>query len=69
MNARKQESAVSEVISVVLVVALTVILAALIAAYVFDMLPTIPATRVVAVTAERSDPSHIQVTYRGSRSE
>ena len=65
MLEKNDESAVSETIGVVLAVALTVILAAIVAAYMFGMLNGIPLSRIVAVTAAQTDPSHISVTYRG----
>ena len=40
-------------------------MSALIAAYVFGMMNGIPLTRTLAVTATQTDPTHIQVTYRG----
>jgi archaeal type IV pilus assembly protein PilA len=59
------ESAVSETIATVLMVALVVILAAIVAAYMFGMLNGVPPARLLAVTADQPDPSHIIVTYRG----
>ena len=60
-----RESAVSEVISVVLVVALTVILAAIVAAYMFGMIPSLPTSHTVAVTASQVDNNNIVVVYHG----
>lgn len=60
-----KESAVSEVISVVLVVALTVILAAIVAAYMFGMIPNLPTSHTVALTASQVDPDNIIVVYHG----
>ena len=65
MSEKNNESAVSEIIGVVLAVALTVILAAIIAAYMFGMLNGAPLSRIIAVTAMQTDPSHISITYRG----
>jgi len=60
-----RESAVSEVISVVLVVALTVILAAIVAAYMFGMIPTLPVSQTIALTAYQVDIDHFVITYHG----
>ena len=65
MSEKNNESAVSESIGVILAVALTVILAAIVAAYMFGMLNGVPLSRIIAVTAMQTDPSHISVTYRG----
>jgi archaeal type IV pilus assembly protein PilA len=65
MMGTKNESAVSEVISVVLVVALTVILAAIVAAYMFGMIPSLPVLRTLAYTAEQVTPGKITVVYHG----
>lgn len=65
MTGNSNESAVSEVISVVLVVALTVILAAIVAAYMFGMIPSLPAPRTLAYTAEQPSPDKIILVYHG----
>jgi hypothetical protein len=65
MMKKPHESAVSEVISVVLVVALTVILAAIVAAYMFGMIPSLPTSHTVALTATQVDPDNIVVVYHG----
>lgn len=65
MTGTNQESAVSEVIGVVLVVALTVILAAIVAAYMFGMVPSLPTSRTIALTASQQDSEHIMVVYHG----
>ena len=65
MKKNENESAVSESIGVVLVVALTVIMASIIAAYLFGMMSGVPQTHSIAVTATKTDPTHISVTYRG----
>ena len=62
---KHHESAVSETIGVVLIVAITVIIASLSAAYLFGMMPTVPQSHALAVTAAQTDPSHISVTYMG----
>jgi hypothetical protein len=65
MKKTHHESAVSEVISVVLVVALTVILAAIVAAYMFGMVPSLPTSHTVALTATQVDADNIIVVYHG----
>lgn len=65
MNNKKEESAVSEVISVVLVVSLTVILAAIIAAYMFGMVPTLPVSRTLAYTVDQPNNDEITILYHG----
>lgn len=65
MNGKKEESAVSEVISVVLVVALTVILAAIVAAYMFGMIPTLPVSRTLAYTVDQPNNDEITILYHG----
>lgn len=65
MIRKKNESAVSEVISVVLVVALTVILAAIVAAYMFGMIPNMPTSQTIAITATQVDKDQIKVVYHG----
>ena len=64
---KKNEEAVSPVIGVILMVAITVILAAVIAAFVFGMAGNISKTKVVAVTAQRTSTTHIQVTNMGGQ--
>ncbi len=59
MVTRKNDEAVSPVIGVILMVAITVILAAVIAAFVFGMSGNISKTKVVAVTAQQPDATHI----------
>ncbi len=65
MDTSKNESAVSEVIGVILIVALTVIMAAIIAAYVWGMLPTIPISRIIALTVMQDGPDRVNVVYHG----
>jgi len=65
MKKTNPESAVSEVIGVVLIVALTVILAAIVAAYMFGMIPSIPTSNLIALTASQQDSDHIIVVYHG----
>ena len=62
---KKNEEAVSPVIGVILMVAITVILAAVIAAFVFGMAGSVSKTKVVAITAQRPDATHIVVTNNG----
>ena len=64
---KKNEEAVSPVIGVILMVAITVILAAVIAAFVFGMAGNISKTKVVAVTAQKADATHITVTNQGGQ--
>ena len=61
------ETAVSPVIGVILMVAITVILAAVIAAFVFGMAGSISKTKVVAVTMEQPDGTHISLTNHGGQ--
>ena len=63
----KNEQAVSPVIGVILMVAITVILAAVIAAFVFGMSGTINNSKIVAVTVEQPDATHITVVYHGGQ--
>ena len=63
----KNDSAVSPVIGVILMVAITVILAAVIAAFVFGMSGTINNSKIVAVTVEQPDATHITVVYHGGQ--
>jgi archaeal type IV pilus assembly protein PilA len=65
MNLCNTELGVSEIIGTILAVALTVILAAIVAAYMFGMLNGIGFMPMLAITADQTDPNHIQVTYRG----
>jgi hypothetical protein len=65
MHTEANESAVSQVIGVILIVALTVIMAAIIAAYAFGWVQTVPYSRMVIVTVDQPDPTHMFVTYRG----
>ncbi|PKL64318.1 MAG: type IV pilin [Methanomicrobiales archaeon HGW-Methanomicrobiales-3] len=64
---KKNEEAVSPVIGVILMVAITVILAAVIAAFVFGMAGNISKTKVVAVTAQKIDSTHITVMNQGGQ--
>ena len=64
---KKNEEAVSPVIGVILMVAITVILAAVIAAFVFGMAGNVTKTKVVAITAQRTSGSNIQVTNMGGQ--
>ena len=65
MNNKAKESAVSEIIGVILIVALTVILAAIIGAYAFGWVQGVPMSRMVVVTVDQPDATHMYVTYRG----
>jgi archaeal type IV pilus assembly protein PilA len=67
MITRKNDEAVSPVIGVILMVAITVILAAVIAAFVFGMSGNISKTKVVAVTTQQPDGTHITSTYQGGQ--
>lgn len=62
---KKNDEAVSPVIGVILMVAITVILAAVIAAFVFGMAGNISKTKVIAVTAQRPDSTHVVITNMG----
>jgi archaeal type IV pilus assembly protein PilA len=64
---KKNDEAVSPVIGVILMVAITVILAAVIAAFVFGMAGNITKTKVVAVTAQKVDATHITVMNQGGQ--
>ena len=63
----KNEQAVSPVIGVLLMVAITVILAAVIAAFVFGMAGSISKTKVVAITMEQVNSTHISLTNNGGQ--
>ena len=63
----ENSSAVSPVIGVLLMVAITVILAAVIAAFVFGMAGSISKTKVVAITMEQIDSTHISLTNNGGQ--
>jgi len=63
----RNDSAVSPVIGVLLMVAITVILAAVIAAFVFGMAGSISKTKVVAVTMEQPDSTHVTITNKGGQ--
>ena len=52
---KKNEEAVSEVISVILIIAVTLVLAAVIATLVFGVGSNVPKSKVVAVTLTRND--------------
>jgi len=67
MKFTKNDDAVSPVIGVILMVAITVILAAVIAAFVFGMAGNINKTKIVAATIQRTDTTHIAVTYQGGQ--
>jgi flagellin-like protein len=64
---KKNDEAVSPVIGVILMVAITVILAAVIAAFVFGMAGNISKTKVVAMTAHKTDASDITVMNNGGQ--
>ena len=64
---KKNEEAVSPVIGVILMVAITVILAAVIAAFVFGMAGNISKTKVVAMTVQKVDATHIRVMNQGGQ--
>jgi flagellin-like protein len=67
MYTRKNDEAVSPIIGVILMVAITVILAAIIAAFVFGMSGNINKSKIVAVSAQQIDSTHITVTYLGGQ--
>jgi len=67
MKANENENAVSPVIGVILMVAITVILAAVIAAFVFGMSGQINKTKIVAVTIQQPDATHISLLYQGGQ--
>ena len=64
---RKNDEAVSPVIGVILMVAITVILAAVIAAFVFGMSGNISKTKIVAVTVQKVDATHITIMNNGGQ--
>ena len=64
---RKNDEAVSPVIGVILMVAITVILAAVIAAFVFGMAGNISKTKVVAVTATKTNDHTVTVMNQGGQ--
>ena len=63
----KNDDAVSPVIGVILMVAITVILAAVIAAFVFGMAGNISKTKIVEVTAQRTNSTAVFATYEGGQ--
>ena len=63
----ENNSAVSPVIGVLLMVAITVILAAVIAVFVFNMAGTIQTGKVVAITMQQPDGTHISLTNMGGQ--
>jgi flagellin-like protein len=63
----ENNSAVSPVIGVLLMVAITVILAAVIAVFVFNMAGTIQTGKVVAITMQQPDGTHIALTNMGGQ--
>ncbi len=67
MKFTKNDEAVSPVIGVILMVAITVILAAVIAAFVFGMAGNVNKTKIVSVTANRVDATHVDFTNMGGQ--
>lgn len=67
MYSKKNDEAVSPIIGVILMVAITVILAAIIASFVFGMSSNISKSKIVAVSAQQTDSTHITVTYLGGQ--
>jgi flagellin-like protein len=65
MNRTNQESAVSPIIGVILMVALTVILAAMVAAFTFGMVPSLPSSHHIALTASQQGSDQIIIVYHG----
>jgi flagellin-like protein len=63
----ENNSAVSPVIGVLLMVAITVILAAVIAVFVFNMADNIQTSKVVAITMQQPDGTHISLTNMGGQ--
>ena len=63
----ENNSAVSPVIGVLLMVAITVILAAVIATFVFGMAGYIGTSKVVAITMQQPDGTHITLTNMGGQ--
>lgn len=63
----ENNNAVSPVIGVLLMVAITVILAAVIATFVFNMAGTIQTSKVVAITMQQPDSTHISLTNMGGQ--
>ena len=64
---RKNEDAISEVVSVILLVAVTVILAAVIAAFVMGMVGNLQKGKVAAATISRVSGSSVSVTFAGGQ--
>jgi flagellin-like protein len=64
---RKNEEAVSEVVSVILLVAITVILAAVIAAFMFGMVGNLQKGKIVGATISRVNNSYVTVTFIGGQ--
>jgi len=64
---RKNDRAISEVMSVILLVAVTVILAAIIAAYVMGMAGNLQKGKIVAATISRVNGSLVSVTFVGGQ--
>ena len=65
MTKKNNENAVSPVIGVILMVAITVILAAVIASFVFGMSGNIQRTKLVGVSVERMNSTHVSITFYG----
>jgi archaeal type IV pilus assembly protein PilA len=64
---KKNEHAVSEVVSVILLIAVTVILAALIAAFVFSFIGGLQKGNIAAATISRVNGSYVSVTFAGGQ--
>ena len=64
---KKNERAISEVVSVILIIAVTVILAAIIMAYVMGMAGNLQKGKIVAATITRVNGSLVSVTFVGGQ--
>ncbi|MEN6443389.1 MAG: type IV pilin N-terminal domain-containing protein [Methanoregula sp.] len=64
---KKDEHAVSEVVSIILLVAVTIILAAVIAAFVFSMAGNLERGNIAAATISRVNGSYVSVTFAGGQ--
>jgi len=65
MVQKENESGISEIMGIILIIALMVILATIVAADMLGMLNGILPFHTIAVTADKTDSTHILVTYRG----
>jgi len=65
---KKNESAISEVVSTILLVAITVILAAVIVAFVMGMTTNMQKGKIATSTIVRVNGSYVSVTFQGGQS-